>query len=215
MTLRLAPPAATALLKLFCPGPDYDSVIGDLTEQYQLGHSPWWYWKQVLAIVVVGNYRRAVQRPLVSTSRPPVGQVFALLVVIVAVLSMLLSEIWWMIFLPAIIGGFVIAGVIVMRGCGHAEPTPLNAPGVARIDSSKIPIGGGIGAGILIVILLGGLLLDLPQMRALAIPGILSGLLFGVALHLWRRSHVPAPRVETLGLKRNAMRDVGNPHKRA
>lgn len=214
MRLRIAPPAATGLLRLFCSGSEYDSVIGDLTEQYQLGHSRWWYWKQVLAIVVFGNYRHALQRRLVSTSRPPVGPAFALVVVIVSLVGALLSDIFWMMFIPPLIGG-LIAAAIFLVGPDRADPTPLRAPAIVRIDSSKIPIGGGIGAGILIVILLGGLLLDLPQIRALAIPGILSGLLFGVALHLWRRSHVPAPRVETIGLKRSVIRDVENTHKRA
>src|SRR5688572_7888359 len=143
MTLRLAPPAATGLLKLFCSGPEYDSVIGDLTEQYQLGHSPWWYWKQVLAIVVFGNYRHAVQRPLVSNSRPPVGQAFALVVVIVSIVGALLSDVFWVMFIPPLIGG-LIAVVIFLFGPDHAAPTPLHAPAVVRIDSSKIPIGGGI-----------------------------------------------------------------------
>jgi hypothetical protein len=214
MTLRPAPRAATGLLKLFCSGPEYDSVLGDLTEQYQLGHGPWWYWKQVLGIVVFGNYRHAVQRPLVSTSRLPVGQAFALLVVLVSLVGALLSDIFWMMFIPPLAGG-LIAAAIFWFGPDHAASTPLSAPAVVRIDSSKIPIGGGSGAGILIVILLGGLLHDLPQIRAIAIPGIVSGLLFGVALHLWRRSHVPVPRVATLGLTRNAMRDVEGPREEA
>jgi hypothetical protein len=205
MTLRIAPPVATGLLKLFCRGSDYDAVIGDLTEQYQRGHSRWWYWKQVLAIVVFGNYRRAVQRPLVSAGRPPVGPAFALLVVLVSLAGALLSDVFWMMFIPPLVGG-VIAAALYLFGSDHAAPTPLRAPDVARIDSSKIPIGGGIGAGILIAILLSGVLHDLPEVRAMAIPSILSGLIFGVVLRLWRRSHEPAPRVEALVLTRNVRR---------
>src|SRR5436190_1932807 len=70
MPHRHAPPAvttppsvATWLLKSFCPA-EYDSVIGDLLEQYQLARGRFWYWRQVLAIVVLGTYDRVLRRPL-------------------------------------------------------------------------------------------------------------------------------------------------------
>ena len=59
-------------------------------------------------------------------------------------------------------------------------PTP-------RIDIQRIPVGRGLGAGALIVIVLVGLFLDLPGVRGTAIWGGALGVILGVALILWRR----------------------------
>jgi hypothetical protein len=64
-----------------------------------------------------------------------------------------------------------------------------NPIGDVRIDSSKIPIRGGIGAGILIVILLSGVLVALPELRLVAAIAILAGIAFGGLLFLWRKHH--------------------------
>jgi hypothetical protein len=56
-----------------------------------------------------------------------------------------------------------------------------------QINISRIPVGGGIGALAAIVILLAVLLGALPQLRWLAVYGVGTGLVFGVALILWRR----------------------------
>jgi hypothetical protein len=198
MKLRLAPPAATWLLKSFCQGAEYDAVIGDLIEQYQRGHSPAWYWKQVLAIVFFGTYRRAVQRPLVSGSTW-FGMGFGLIVAAAGIAVALMSGIGALVLL-AIIGGLFAAGLIGLFRDRLLGPTPSAPPRIIRIDSSKIPIFGGVGAGIAIAALLGGLLHDVPEVRILAMPGILIGLLFAVALRLWRKTHEPPPRIVSLGL---------------
>ena len=206
MILRTAPPAATGLLKLLCPGPEYDSVIGDLMEQYQQGHGSLWYWRQVLAIVVLGLYRKPGRRPLISTNRIPIGAGFALILVIAALSAALLSGIGPILLVGVLCG--VLMGIFKFgrpdRGKGL---TTFNAPKVVRIDSSKISISGGIGAGILILILLTAVLHDLPLLRVMAVPGILAGLFFAVVLRLWRKGHVPAPPM-SLGLKNSAIENV-------
>jgi hypothetical protein len=56
-------------------------------------------------------------------------------------------------------------------------------------DLSKIPINGGLGAGIAIVVLLTAVLLDLPVLCALVVPGIAAGLVFAGVLRVWRNLH--------------------------
>jgi hypothetical protein len=63
MTFRSTPRAATWFLREYCPNPQDDSVIGDLTEEYQRGRSSTWYCRQVLAIVFVGLYREIRLKP--------------------------------------------------------------------------------------------------------------------------------------------------------
>jgi len=78
MTARTAPRLATRILKVFCSTPDHETVIGDLTEQYQKGHGSLWYWRQTFNIVSSELYRRALRRPLVRKYRIPSGQDFVL-----------------------------------------------------------------------------------------------------------------------------------------
>ena len=54
-----------------------------------------------------------------------------------------------------------------------------------RVD--KIPIRGGIGAVLAIVLLLGALILELPALRVPALAGILGGVVVGVFLILWHK----------------------------
>jgi hypothetical protein len=75
MNRRPAPAAATWLLRIFCSDPEYDSVIGDLLEQHQLGRSHFWYGRQVLGILVFGLYGKA--RGQGSTLFLLLGTVFA------------------------------------------------------------------------------------------------------------------------------------------
>jgi hypothetical protein len=70
----------------------------------------------------------------------------------------------------------------------------------AQINTQRIPVGSGIGAALLIVILLLGLFLDLPGVRATAIGGGTIGLLLGAALICWRRRTAGRPPRPTLGL---------------
>jgi hypothetical protein len=45
------------LLKRLASGPSRESLIGDLTEQYQLKRSAVWYWRQTLTAILVGTAR--------------------------------------------------------------------------------------------------------------------------------------------------------------
>jgi hypothetical protein len=47
-----APPRLAAWLLQFCGGYRFESVVGDLTEEYQRRQSPLWYWWQVGALVM-------------------------------------------------------------------------------------------------------------------------------------------------------------------
>ena len=57
------------------------------------------------------------------------------------------------------------------------------------INSASIPIRGGIGAAVLIVILLTGVLIALPELRWIALLGMLAGVVFGSVLAWWHRHH--------------------------
>ena len=72
--MRREPAIAAWFLKLFCSGPEYDSVTGDLLEQYQAGRGNFWYCRQVLDIVCLALYTKAFRRSLVRKERVPIGQ---------------------------------------------------------------------------------------------------------------------------------------------
>jgi hypothetical protein len=69
--MRHAPAIATRLLERTCPDAEHESVTGDLLEQYQLGRSRFWYWWQVLLIVLPRLYRNPPRRPRVLHVRLP------------------------------------------------------------------------------------------------------------------------------------------------
>jgi len=81
--------------------------------------------------------------------------------------------------------------MMFLRGDSHEVLAGPNPIGDVRIDSSKIPVRGGIGAGILIVVLLSGVLVALPELRLLAAMALLAGVAFGGLLFIWRRHHAP------------------------
>jgi hypothetical protein len=59
MTPKIAPRAATWFLNRFGSNTEDESVMGDLSEQYQRGRGALWYWRQVLSIVFVGLSQEA------------------------------------------------------------------------------------------------------------------------------------------------------------
>jgi hypothetical protein len=191
MTLRRTPTIATWFLKLFCSDAEHESVIGDLTEQFQHGRGRLWYWRQVLDIAFLSLYCKVVRRPLTATHRVPVGSLFALVLVLAAVAAVALSDVGPL-FLAAVFGG-ILFGIVRFEHTSHGMPpapvTETPTPGIVRIDSSKIPISGGIVAGIVILVLLTGVLHDLPELRLWAIPGLLAGLVVAIGLRVWRRVH--------------------------
>lgn len=56
-----------------------------------------------------------------------------------------------------------------------------------EIRMDKIPVRGGIGAVLTIIVLLGALVLELEGLRIPAIVGLVGGVLLGCILILWRR----------------------------
>jgi hypothetical protein len=81
------------------------------------------------------------------------------------------------------LGGVCIGLVMFWR---DVRPQAGNIDRAAGIGIHNISIQGGIGAGILIVILLGALLMDLPVLRWMALPGLISGVVVGGGIALWR-----------------------------
>jgi hypothetical protein len=57
MTKRSPPALATWLVEHFASDYQRDSLLGDLIEQYNQGGSRFWYWKQVVAALVVASAR--------------------------------------------------------------------------------------------------------------------------------------------------------------
>jgi hypothetical protein len=90
-----------------------------------------------------------------------------------------LSTVAWFVSL-GVLGGVVVACILSFsRGKPEVASVEGRNAGI-RIDS--IPITGGVGSGLLILILLIGVVIDVPEIRYLALPGVLGGLLFGVVL---------------------------------
>lgn len=68
------PPAlATWLLEHFRSGSENDYIAGDLMEAYERGRSRTWYWKEVLAAVVIGVYEAVVAHPVLALRAISVG----------------------------------------------------------------------------------------------------------------------------------------------
>jgi hypothetical protein len=57
-------PPAFATVMLMCLGPDDESFIGDLLEEYESGRSRGWYWRQVLSAVLLGSARHVAAHPV-------------------------------------------------------------------------------------------------------------------------------------------------------
>jgi hypothetical protein len=70
----LRPPAvATWLLEHLQSSPSNDSLAGDLFEEYGHGRSRLWYWKQVLAAIVVSACREITAHPVLALRAIVVG----------------------------------------------------------------------------------------------------------------------------------------------
>jgi hypothetical protein len=67
------PAVATWLLEHFRCGSGSDCIEGDLMEAYQSGRSRAWYWKEVLAAIVIGFYDEIVTHPLLALRALSVG----------------------------------------------------------------------------------------------------------------------------------------------
>jgi hypothetical protein len=56
-----------------------------------------------------------------------------------------------------------------------------------EIRMDRIPVRGGIGSVLTIIVLLGAMILELEGLRVPAIVGLVGGVLIGYILILWRR----------------------------
>lgn len=82
---RIAPPQiAVWMLERLTPGTDKDALAGDLLEEFRLGRSRLWFWRQVVAAVAIGWCRETLHRKT--------------LLVFAAAWSML-SPAWWLLTL--------------------------------------------------------------------------------------------------------------------
>jgi len=190
MRLRRAPTAATWFLKLFCSIPEPDSVIGDLLEQYQRGRGRFWYWRQVIGIVVLGLYRK-VRRVLDSPNRIPMRQGLALILLIAVLAAVLLSDIW-LLGLVGILGGIITGSLKLWRGNGRTEPANSDAndaPTYHRgISIHHIPVEGAVGLLFVFatVSIFGVGIASVREMLVVTIP--LGIFLSGILIY-WHRYH--------------------------
>jgi len=60
------PFVATWLLKHFLTSSENDHIIGDLMEAFQSGRSRIWYWKEVIAVIVIGGSSETMKHPLLA-----------------------------------------------------------------------------------------------------------------------------------------------------
>jgi len=187
MTLKHPPGAATWLLKHLGSGQDSDAILGDLAEQYSQKDSAIWYWRQTMKAIPI-SYVREIRRGQIPRLRA-LGISLMTIVLIVLLVSDIDS--FWKIGLASALGGVFVGVMMFLRGDSHEVLAGPNPIGDVRIDSSKIPVRGGIGAGILIVVLLSGVLVALPELRLLAAMALLAGVAFGGLLFIWRRHHAP------------------------
>jgi len=73
MSDKQPPRVATWLAQRLVSGPRRESLLGDLIEQYRLGRSGMWYWRQVLAAIVVGNAHDLASHKLLALRALTVG----------------------------------------------------------------------------------------------------------------------------------------------
>ena len=194
MRLRRAPAVATWLARLFCSGPERESMMGDLLEQYQRGRGSFWYWRQVIAIGLLGLCG-GTRWLLVSAGRVSRRHGPVLIFVIGALSAVLVSALREL----ALIG--ILAGILTgslkwwlgrrERAVSIRSDTPkrgdvmTNHPGISM---HHIPVEGA--AGLLFAI--GTILIfasGIPAVREiLLITGPLGVLASGVLIH-WRKRH--------------------------
>jgi hypothetical protein len=73
MSASQPPRLATWLLQHLAFCPRRESLVGDLIEQYQNGRSATWYWRQVLAAILVGATRDIRAHKLVAIRAVAIG----------------------------------------------------------------------------------------------------------------------------------------------
>jgi hypothetical protein len=195
---RPVPAIAAWLLKVSGSGPKHESVTGDLLEQYQFGRGRFWYWKQVLIIVLLGVYGHIVRRPLVPTGRARIRPGVALILFIAVFAAVLLSDIWILLVIAIICG--VFAGILIFglrndrsesmkSGALHVDSIPVDAaPYHPGISLSHIPVEGAVG---LLFVLATGLIfgIGVPAIRQILLVTVPLGIIGSAVLIYWHKHH--------------------------
>jgi len=73
------------------------------------------------------------------------------------------------------------------------------ADDITPFQMSRISVRGGLGAGLLVAVLVAAMLADLPPLRGPALGALAGGLIFGVGRILWRRRKAAAVAADTPG----------------
>ena len=113
--------------------------------------------------------------------------VLAALGTVVSVLVLSNSVALWDIVLVCAVVAAIL-GPRVSRSFHHNDDMLPSESVDVRINTTNIPIQGGVGAGLIIAFLFTLTLVDLPALRWLALPGLGAGLVVGAVL-VWRRNH--------------------------
>jgi hypothetical protein len=149
MRLRTAASAVAWFLKLLGSNAEDESLIGDLLEQYQR-RGRLWYWRQVVSIVFMKLYRKAL-RVLTFKNGIPLRQISVVVLFIAVLGAVLLSDIWVLV-LAGILGGIIAGTLIFLFGHGQIEPRkfaagPTTDPSTYHpgISISHIPVEGAVG----------------------------------------------------------------------
>jgi hypothetical protein len=129
--MRKMPALATALLLRF--GPQDDSFVGDLAEEYSGGRSRAWYWRQVLAAIVLASVRHVEAHPLRTAMAVATGWAALLLFFtpadrVAGSLAAWLwgwdrqaayqTGVWWPFHITALMmsyAGFIVSAIVVAR----------------------------------------------------------------------------------------------------
>ena len=203
--MRREPAIAAWFLKLFCSGSEYDSVTGDLLEQYQAGRGNFWYCRQVLDIVCLALYSKVFRRPLVRKKRLPIGQGLGLVFLFGALSAAFLSVTagFLVILLAIAFGGVCVFLWINAKGesvePGSVEPVSADAshyhPGISM---HHISVEGAVGLLFVIATVL-IFALGIRAIREILLLTVPVGILGGGLLLYWHKSH--PVRFQGLGLK--------------
>jgi len=193
--MRREPAIAAWFLKLFCSGPEYDSVTGDLLEQYQAGRGNFWYCRQVLDIVCLALYTKAFRRSLVRKERVPIGQGLGLVFLFGALSAAFVSVTagFLVVILAIAFGGVCVFLWINAKGesveSNSAQPVIAEPSQYHRgISMHHISVEGAVG----LLFVIGTVLIFALGIRAIREVLLLTvpvGILGGGLLLYWHKSH--------------------------
>jgi len=102
------PAIAIALLQLFCRD---EALVGDILEEYEVGRSRAWLWRQVAGTVIFNLPSGMVRRERrADKMRMPIGGLG--FVTVVALITIVAPGAWWFVAMGAA-GGVILAVVLV------------------------------------------------------------------------------------------------------